>query len=97
MEDRGQMSGDRTVTHDAEQWNVVARIRAELSDWVVIWIARKDEFQARPLFRAPKDTVAVGQTPEELAEQMLAIEQRCGKRPRKCETPAEPCTSNASD
>jgi hypothetical protein len=97
MEDRRQMSADRTATHDAEQWSVVARIRAELSDWVVIWSARKDEFQARPLFRAPKDTVAVGQTPEELAEKMLAIEQRCGKRPRKCETPAEPRTSNASD
>jgi hypothetical protein len=97
MEDRRQMSGERTVTYDAEQWSVVARIRAELSDWVVIWSARKDEFQARPLFRAPKNTVAVGQTPEELAEKMLAIEQRCGKHPHRCETPAEPCTSDASD
>jgi hypothetical protein len=97
MEDRRQMSGERIATHDAEQWNIVARIRAELSDWVVIWSARKDEFQARPLFRAPKDTVAVGQTPEELAEKMLAIEQRCGKLQRKRVAPADPCTSNASD
>lgn len=91
------MNGDSTATHEAEQWSIVGRIRAELLDWVVIWSARKDEFQARPLFRAPKDTVAVGQTPEELAVKMLAIEQRCGKRPRKPEASAEPCPCSASD
>lgn len=91
------MSADRTVTDDAEQWSIVARIRAESSDWVVIWSARKDEFQARPLFRAPKDTVAGGRTPEELAEKMLAIEQQCGKRPPKSAAPAEPSPSNARD
>jgi hypothetical protein len=97
MEDRRQMNGDRTATGEAEQWSIVARIRAELSNWVVIWSARKDEFQARPLFRAPKDTVAVGHTPEELAERMIAIERRCGKRPGKREAPTERCASNASD
>jgi hypothetical protein len=97
VEERRQMNGETRATHEDKQWRTVARIRAKSSDWVVIWIARKDEFQARPLFRAPKDTVAVGASPEELAQRMLAIEQRCGKQPREREAPAEPAAGKTSD
>jgi hypothetical protein len=64
---------------DERQWQTVARIRAQTSGWVLMWSARKGEFQARPLFRAPKDTVATGRTPEELAAKMLEIETRAGR------------------
>ena len=64
---------------DERQWQTVARIRAQTSGWVLMWSARKGEFQARPLFRAPKDTVATGRTPEELAAKMLEIEVRAGR------------------
>jgi hypothetical protein len=64
---------------EERQWQTVARIRAQTSGWVLMWSARKGEFQARPLFRAPKDTIATGRTPEELAAKMLEIEVRAGR------------------
>jgi hypothetical protein len=72
---------DSTGPHspDERQWQTVVRIRAQTSGWVLMWSARKGEFQARPLFRAPKDTIATGQTPEELAAKMLEIEVRAGR------------------
>ena len=89
MEDSPTMDGKATASK-SEQWHLAARIRAESSGWVVIWSARKDEFQARPLFRAPPDTVAVGKSPEELASQMLVIEQRYGKHAGNRENRARP-------
>jgi hypothetical protein len=64
---------------EEQQWQTVARIRAQTSGWVLMWSARKEEFQARPTFRAPKETVATGRTPEELAAKMLEIEVRAGR------------------
>jgi hypothetical protein len=51
---------------DAAQHAAAARVRDERSGWVVIWVARKSQFQARPDFPAPADTVVTGSTPEEL-------------------------------
>jgi hypothetical protein len=81
---------------DERQWQIVARIRTQTSDWVLIWSARKGEFQARPLFRAPRDTVAVGRTPEELAGKMLEIEVRAGRAPRG-DPSGKPSTSRVED
>jgi hypothetical protein len=87
--------GTAPVAQDERQWQLVARIRAQTSGWVLIWSARKGEFQARPLFRAPMDTVATGHTPEELAERMLEIEVRAGRTESDTNTsggPPEPAT-----
>jgi hypothetical protein len=67
---------------EAARWEAAARIRRDHPRWVVIWCARKGEFQARPLFRAPPDAVASGTTPEELIVQMDRI-QRASERPRR--------------
>lgn len=40
----------------------------------------RGEFQARPLFRAPRGTVAVGATPGELIAQMTAIRAAAPRR-----------------
>jgi hypothetical protein len=45
-------------------------------------VARKSEYQARPLFRASPGTVAVAATPVQLAAQMDAIRQGVPCRPR---------------
>lgn len=59
---------------DAAQHEAAARVRAQRPGWVVIWVPRKAEFQARPGFRSRwADTVATGSTPEELAAAMDKI------------------------
>lgn len=65
--------------NEAAQWEAAARVRQERPGWVVIWLARKGEFRARPLFRAPPDTVAIGATTEELTAQMDQIYQAAGR------------------
>jgi len=60
---------------DAAQWNDVARIRKQRPGWVVIWLARKGEFRARP------GTVAIGATPRELTDRMDEI-QRAASSPK---------------
>ena len=49
---------------------------------MVIWLARKREFRARPLFRAPPDTVAAGATPAELTARMEEIQRAAGRLKR---------------
>jgi hypothetical protein len=60
-------------TDQALQWEAAAQVRADHPDWVVIWAQLRGEFQARPLFRAPRGTVAAGRTPADLVAQMNAI------------------------
>jgi hypothetical protein len=73
--------GKTTSADDDDQarWASAAQVRKERPGWVVIWLARKREFRARPLFRAPADTVAAGATPEELTARMEEI-QRAASR-----------------
>jgi len=80
--------GNSTSADDDDQarWAAVARVRKERPGWVVIWLARKREFRARPLFRAPRDTVAAGATPEELTARMEEIQRAAGRLMR----PARP-------
>jgi hypothetical protein len=68
-------------TDESARWEAVARVRADHPGWVVIWSRLSGEFQARPLFRAPKGTVAAGPTPETLIAQMTAIQAAAPRRP----------------
>jgi hypothetical protein len=58
---------------DAAKRTAAARIRDAWPGWVVIWLPRKSEFQARPDFPAPRNTVVTGRTPEELTAGMARI------------------------
>jgi hypothetical protein len=58
---------------EAARWAAAALIRRAHPGWVVIWSPARAEFQARPLFRAPRGTVAAGATPADLTAQMNAI------------------------
>jgi hypothetical protein len=58
---------------DAARREAAAQIRRDHPDWVVIWSPLSGEFQARPLFPAPRDTVATGLTPGQLTTRMQAI------------------------
>lgn len=51
---------------DAARHAAAARVRDARPGWVVIWVARKSQFQGRPDFTARADTVVTGSTPEEL-------------------------------
>jgi hypothetical protein len=78
VDDPPREAGDDDAARSAD----AAQIRREHPRWVVIWVARKGEFQARPLFRAPRGTVAVGVTPDELTAQMDAIWRAAPRRAR---------------
>lgn len=82
---RPVMNPDSGSENEAAYWKAAARVRKERPGWVVIWLARKGEFRARPLFRAPPDTVATGATPEELTASMDQIQRTaaCPKRPAR--------------
>jgi hypothetical protein len=75
---------DATAAPDANasRWEAAAQIRREHPGWVVIWVARKGEYQARPLFRARRGTVAAAATRQELTAQMEAIRRAAPRRPR---------------
>jgi hypothetical protein len=66
---------------DAACWQAAKQLRAQHPGWVIIWLARIRRYRARPLFRAPRDTVLTAQTTEELAAQMDRAEQ-AARRPR---------------
>jgi hypothetical protein len=57
-----------------------AQLRRDHPRWIVAWIARKGQFEARPLFRAPRDAVVTGATPEELTAGMNKVEQAAPAR-----------------
>jgi hypothetical protein len=65
------------VTGDEE----AARLRREHPRWVVFWLAREGQYRARPLFRAPRGSVASAATPAELVVQMDQIEV-AARKPR---------------
>jgi hypothetical protein len=71
-------------TDEAARWEAAAQVRADHPGWVVIWAQLRGEFQARPLFRAPRGTVATGQTPADLIARMTTIQaaaSHCARRP----------------
>jgi hypothetical protein len=66
---------------EAVRWETAAEVRRARPGWVVIWSKLRDEYQARPLFRTPKDTVASAATSEELITQIDAIQQAAKRNP----------------
>jgi hypothetical protein len=68
---------------DAEHQAVAAQVRRDHPDWVVIWSSLRREYQARPLFPAPRDTVATGGTPGQLTNRMKALRQAAPRTPSK--------------
>jgi hypothetical protein len=62
-------SGDQ-----AAHWEVAGLVRREHSRWVVIRSALRDEFQARPLFRAPPGIVVTGAISQQITARMNAVE-----------------------
>jgi hypothetical protein len=64
---------------EAARHEAAAALRKQRPGWVVIWLARKGEFRARPLFRVPPNTVAIGANTEELTAQMDEIQQAAGR------------------
>lgn len=54
---------------DAACKRTAAQLRRDHPRWVVIWAARKGDYQARPLFRATPRMIAAA-TPGELVAQM---------------------------
>jgi hypothetical protein len=82
---------DAESDDDAACWEAAARVRRQRPGWVVIWVARKGQYQARPLFRAAPGTVATAVTPEGLTAQMETIQQAARSRPlRRKHQPSRP-------
>jgi hypothetical protein len=86
------MTSGGLASDEAARWEAVALVRADHPGWVVIWSRLSGEFQARPLFRAPKDTVASGPTPADLIAQMNAIQAAA---PHRAEPPPGRASSSA--
>ena len=66
---------------DAACKRTAAQLRRDHQRWVVIWAARKGEYQARPLFRAAPRMIAAA-TPGELIAQMRQVRQPARTRRR---------------
>ena len=62
-----------SAAYSAARQEAAAQIRRDNPRWVVIWSARKSEYQARPLFRA--NCVVTAATPQELTERMSQVRQ----------------------
>jgi hypothetical protein len=77
-----EMPRDETGNDDAARWEAAAQVRQDHPRWVVIWVARKNQYQARPTFPAPAGTVVIGVTPEALVAEIVRFEKRrpCASR-----------------
>jgi hypothetical protein len=79
------MTGQPTPGNDEARHAAAAQVRDARPGWVVIWVARKSQFQARPDFTAPAGTVVTGSTPEELTAGIDRFKAKSrpatGKRP----------------
>jgi hypothetical protein len=54
----GPVKVPKLLNNDGQvRWKAAAPSRRGHSCWIVIWPAMQAEFQARPLFRAPRGTV----------------------------------------
>jgi hypothetical protein len=59
-----------------DRWREAAVMRGRRPGWVVIWSARKAEFQARPLFTVRPDLLAAAPSIVALEAAMEAMEKR---------------------
>jgi hypothetical protein len=61
---------------DAARWRDAARLRAEHSGWVIVWLARTGQFRAyKRLPGARRDTSLTAATTDALATKITAAEQ----------------------
>jgi len=61
---------------DAARWRDAARLRAEHSGWVIVWLARTGQFRAyKRLAGARRDTSLTAATADALATKITAAEQ----------------------
>jgi hypothetical protein len=85
MDNPAAATPDSESDDEAARWEAAVQIRRERPHGVVIWLARKGEFRARPLFRALPGTVATGTTSDQLTLQKDEIQRTTGlpKRPAR--------------
>lgn len=77
---------NKAANDDQAGWEAAAKVRKGRPGWVVIWLARKGEFRARPLFRAPPGTVPSVPPPEDLVVQIDEIQRVAGRPHRPART-----------
>jgi len=72
---------------DAACWHAAIGLHVAHPRWVVIWVARKNQYQARPDFAAPAGTVLISATPEALDAEIVRFGKRRppGRRPSRSE------------
>jgi hypothetical protein len=69
---------------DAVRWRDAARLRAEHSGWVIVWLARTGQFRAyKRLPGARRDTSLTAATAEALATRITAAEQAATRLARR--------------
>jgi hypothetical protein len=74
-------SGPVPAGGDAAQWREAARLREKFGGWVVVWLAREEEFRAyRRLPGARRDTTLAAATSGELAAKIQAAERAHASR-----------------
>jgi hypothetical protein len=61
---------------DPDRWREASMMRGRRPGWVVIWSARKAEFQARPLFTVRPNLLAAAPSIAALEAAMEAMEKR---------------------
>ena len=66
---------------DAARWQVAKQLRGDYPAWVIIWVARKGEYWAYPLFRTRREIAVNAAEPADLVAQMDEI-QRAARAPR---------------
>jgi hypothetical protein len=66
---------------DAARWQVAKQLRADYPAWVIIWVARKGEYWAYPLFRTRREIAVNAAEPADLVTQLDEI-QRAARAPR---------------
>jgi hypothetical protein len=69
---------------DAARWQDAARLRAEHSGWVIVWLARTGQFRAyKRLPGARRDTSLTAATADALATRITAAEQAAARPARR--------------
>ncbi|HTX86130.1 MAG TPA: hypothetical protein VME44_28420 [Streptosporangiaceae bacterium] len=71
---------------DAAHWRDAARLRAEHSGWVIVWLARTGQFRAyKRLPGARRDTSLTAATADALATKITAAEQAATRPTRRAQ------------
>jgi len=68
--------GPALSAEDAACWKAAIGLHVAHPEWVVIWVARKNQYQARPTFPAPAGTMLTSATPEALDADIVRFEKR---------------------